>query len=64
MDKAINDWMLDNKTFPDHKQTMDFQGGKKAPLPKVKHGCREYAVHEGPRGGKYIIVKKKKVYLR
>ena len=66
MDQAISERMLDNKSFPQNEQTMDFQGGKKSKAPKqrVKYGCREYVLHEGPRGGKYVVVKGKKVYMK
>jgi hypothetical protein len=71
MNQAINDYMLDSKSFPQPDIKVSDGGKKKAKKSlsggsarKVKYGCRDYVMHEGPRGGLFIMVKGKKVYVK
>jgi len=69
MNQAINDYMLDNKSFPQPDIKVS-DGGKKSKQSKsggarkMKYGCREYVLHEGPRGGLFIVSKGKKIYFK
>ena len=68
MDKAINDYMLDNKSFPQPDIKVSDGGKKKGKhsggARKMKYGCRDYVLHEGPRGGLFIVAKGKKIYVK
>ena len=70
MDQAINDYMLDNKSFPQPDLKVSDGGKKKTKKSqaggarKMKYGCRDYVLHEGPRGGLFIVVKGKKIYVK
>jgi hypothetical protein len=59
INQAVNDYALNVKQFPTHVPLI--AGGNKSD--KIKYKGRMYAVRKGPRGGKYIKVGDKKIYV-
>lgn len=50
--------------MPGYSGDLKMNGGKKNPSNSKKNGSKQPKIHQGPRGGKYIIKNGNKQYLK